>query len=230
MRMETKEKDKKHGYIDRDGYFRSNGRSVHRFIWEKHNGPIPKGMHIHHIDGNKLNNEIENLQMVDSLTHAKIHSGCKMIDGEWWRPCKDCLELKKESSDFYKNSRQVYFVCKKCWDLRVDARQERIKKQILNGYPDGSIIVFRDGNRHNTSPENIWVTDKFTRALFFAGGKEIDGKWWKPCTACGELKMMEIDFHKRRNGAGGYSSRCKQCQAKYVKSLYANKDLMNKND
>lgn len=37
---------------------------AHRIVWEMHNGDIPEGMEIDHIDGNRLNNKIDNLRMV----------------------------------------------------------------------------------------------------------------------------------------------------------------------
>lgn len=37
---------------------------VHRIIWEMINGPIPEGMVIDHIDGNTLNNKLENIRLV----------------------------------------------------------------------------------------------------------------------------------------------------------------------
>lgn len=52
---------------DRDGYIRVRllGREfrAHRIIWELHNGNIPEGMLIDHIDGNTRNNSIENLRL-----------------------------------------------------------------------------------------------------------------------------------------------------------------------
>ena len=41
---------------------------VHRKVWEEHHGPIPSGMHIHHINGIKDDNRIENLELV---THTE---------------------------------------------------------------------------------------------------------------------------------------------------------------
>lgn len=46
---------------------------LHRLIWEKHYGEIPKGYHIHHRDLNKLNNNIENLELISSSQHSTLH-------------------------------------------------------------------------------------------------------------------------------------------------------------
>jgi hypothetical protein len=40
----------------------------HRFIWTYFNGPVPADVEIDHIDGDKLNNKLSNLQL---LTHAE---------------------------------------------------------------------------------------------------------------------------------------------------------------
>lgn len=37
---------------------------AHRIIWEMHNGAIPDGRYIDHIDRNKSNNRLENLRLV----------------------------------------------------------------------------------------------------------------------------------------------------------------------
>jgi hypothetical protein len=53
--------------MDKDGYIRVRraGKEyrAHRLIWELFNGPIPEGMLIDHIDGDILNNRIENLRL-----------------------------------------------------------------------------------------------------------------------------------------------------------------------
>lgn len=45
----------------------------YRQIYEQHHGPIPKGYHIHHVDGNHTNNNIENLRCITAKEHFDIH-------------------------------------------------------------------------------------------------------------------------------------------------------------
>ncbi len=51
---------------------------LHRSIYEHHHGKIPKGYHVHHINGDKGDNRIENLE---ALTH-KEHFGKHLATGD----------------------------------------------------------------------------------------------------------------------------------------------------
>ena len=53
-----------------------NGRKqyVHRVMWESFVGPIPEGMTIDHIDGNKSNNSLSNLRLA---THGENNRAYK---------------------------------------------------------------------------------------------------------------------------------------------------------
>ena len=46
---------------------------LHRYVWEKAHGKIPKGAHIHHKDGNPANNSLENLECLTPKAHAQTH-------------------------------------------------------------------------------------------------------------------------------------------------------------
>lgn len=46
---------------------------VHQAVYEYYYGEVPKGYHIHHIDCDKSNNLITNLQMLTKTEHIKIH-------------------------------------------------------------------------------------------------------------------------------------------------------------
>lgn len=49
-------------------------RALHRQIWYDNKGAIPKGMHVHHKDGNTENNEISNFEILSPSEHGRLHS------------------------------------------------------------------------------------------------------------------------------------------------------------
>jgi hypothetical protein len=44
-----------------------------RWRWEQSFGPIPDGMCVHHKDGDRGNDDIDNLQVVSKAEHLEIH-------------------------------------------------------------------------------------------------------------------------------------------------------------
>lgn len=47
---------------------------MHRYVWNKEKYPIPEGYDIHHIDGDKSNNKIENLECLSKSEHTRKYS------------------------------------------------------------------------------------------------------------------------------------------------------------
>ena len=47
---------------------------MHRYVWRKYNGDIPKNHDIHHIDRNRGNNDINNLELYSKSDHARLFS------------------------------------------------------------------------------------------------------------------------------------------------------------
>ncbi len=56
-----------HGYYKRTDKDRG---LMHRYVWEYYNGPIPEGWDIHHKNGKKGDNRIENLEIFTKSEHA----------------------------------------------------------------------------------------------------------------------------------------------------------------
>lgn len=54
-------------------YFQHKGKRLHRTVWEHHNGDVPVGYEVHHIDGDTTNNDIENLRMMKNEDHQRYH-------------------------------------------------------------------------------------------------------------------------------------------------------------
>lgn len=52
-------------------YLSRGGKRLHRDVWTSAFGPIPLGCHIHHRDGNVLNNRIDNLECVPASEHLR---------------------------------------------------------------------------------------------------------------------------------------------------------------
>lgn len=48
-------------------------KRMHVYVWEYFYGSVPEGYHIHHIDGDKSNNAIQNLQLLSAKEHEKLH-------------------------------------------------------------------------------------------------------------------------------------------------------------
>jgi hypothetical protein len=71
-------------YIEYDGikfYYSGSGYyghpkvgSLHCYIYTEYYGTIPKGMVVHHKDGNRKNNDISNLVLMTRGEHSKLHN------------------------------------------------------------------------------------------------------------------------------------------------------------
>jgi len=65
-------------YPTKQGYYlgqvNNQPKRLHIYIWEKHYGKIPRGFHIHHLDRDKSNNNINNLIILPRHEHLSFHS------------------------------------------------------------------------------------------------------------------------------------------------------------
>jgi HNH endonuclease len=109
-----------------------NGRLwlEHVLVWERtHGRSVPAGHDVHHVDGDKLNNDPSNLLLLTKLEHKRIHSGCVLVDGVWWKPCKYCgrtLPVTEEHWYFHPDGYPHYGRCRPCQIRRaVEGKRAR---------------------------------------------------------------------------------------------------------
>ena len=64
-------------FIGKDGYMyiwnEGKLKRYHRYLWEQIYGKISKGYDLHHVDGDKLNNNLQNLELLSKSEHTKRH-------------------------------------------------------------------------------------------------------------------------------------------------------------
>jgi len=106
----------------------------HRFVWQKAYGVIPKGYIIHHIDGNKRNNKLDNLQMMTQSDHVKLHGNLKTPNNmdkdtyDKWR-----VSNNKAMKERIYNFIDEKLVCIRCKEL-LPLENFSKKKEKINGY------------------------------------------------------------------------------------------------
>lgn len=136
-----KSKEKIDGFpvwVDAKGYkiIWIDGRSVkaHVYLWEKENGPKPDGFDIHHIDCNKGNYELSNLELLSKSDHAKVHAGWVKKDGIWHsKPCTNCQTIKPLTEFYPRKGLSPTARCKPChceatkeWSLKNKEKRKKI--------------------------------------------------------------------------------------------------------
>jgi len=84
-------------------YFARAGKRLHRAVWEYHNGAIPQGMHVHHIDGDTTNNDISNLECITRREHWDEHRAEFAERGRTDKQLQHLESIRPKASEWHRS-------------------------------------------------------------------------------------------------------------------------------
>jgi HNH endonuclease len=104
------ERSMKSGYV-RVWTGRGKRDLEHRAVWIAAYGPIPKGMQLHHCNGDKTDNRLENLALVSNKGHQILHRHERALGERWSLIHKQCLACQTTE-----RPHQARGLCKRCYE------------------------------------------------------------------------------------------------------------------
>lgn len=109
-------------------YFQRKGKRLHRVVWEAHNGNIPADCDVHHINGDRADNDIENLQLLPRAEHHREHmsrperkeksrmnlSKAKEAAKAWHGSEEGAAVHSKIAKDYWQSAEPKTLICTHC--------------------------------------------------------------------------------------------------------------------
>jgi hypothetical protein len=187
-------------------YFRCHKSNVlkgfgylHRDVYKYHNGEIPEGYHVHHIDGDAGNNDMSNLRLISSEEHHRYH----------------CDNLTEEQRQARRDHAARIRPLTKAWHASEEGRAWHVKngKEMAANLKPRQYHCLQCGDEFYLKPfgENKFCSNKCKSAWRRASG--VDNVV-RICAHCG--KEYTCDKYSKQKLCS------KECLWPYRKSLISN--------
>ena len=123
-------------------YLFTHGQYVHRLVAEAWIGPIPDRYQVNHIDGNKWNNKLDNLEITtasENIRHA-MENGLFSIPVRHKRPVFYVIDIEEKNivAEFYSEDSMSRFLA------TIGAELDgAVKKDLINYFPKSKYKITR---------------------------------------------------------------------------------------
>lgn len=139
------------GNVTLPGRKRRYPMRLHVYVWQKYNGDIPKGYHVHHKDENKDNNDISNLELLKAYDHLSYHANeesnlesCRRNMNEVVRPAAIAWHKSEDAKGFHESHYQN--VTKEIWMEPVTKKCEFCGKEYTTNHAKAKTSKYCSNN------------------------------------------------------------------------------------
>ena len=191
------------GNVSIPGRKRRYPMRLHVYIWQKYNGEVPKGYHVHHKDENKGNNDISNLELLKAFDHLSHHASeedrvefSRRNMEEVARPAAIAWHKSEASRDFHKS--QYENVSKEIWMAPVTKVCEICGKEYTTNHASASKSRFCSNNCRATFRRRSGA-DKVEYTCPQCGKTYMKYKYSKAvlCQECAVMKFAKSSPKKK---------------------------------
>ena len=193
---------KKYGLQTSGKYYQSYDRTLperllHRQIWIDEHGAIPDHMVIHHKDGDWTNNNIDNLELMDSTAHRKMHMKERLSDPDYMTAIKKGLDKARVEAIKWHKSKEG-----RLWHKRQNIKNwenRKINTLICKHCAKEFESPFADTQYCSSAcNQRSLIENKYTQML--------------PCPKCG--KILKRNVYRKNKLCGSCAAKARWAKRK----------------
>ena len=190
---------------DKTGYYLNSTirKRMHIYVWEFYNGKVPSGYEIHHIDHDKSNNDISNLQLIKAEEHRKYHANNVSDEVRQWRKENLSINARPKANEWH-GSEEGRKWHKKQYTMMGDKLHEHIIKvceQCGKEY-EGEYKSRFCSNACKSASRRESGVDNENRICVICGNSFITNKYSEVCT-CSLSCRSVLSYESRKSKENG---------------------------
>lgn len=189
---------------DPNSYYRCSKlkKRMHVFVWEYYNGPVPKGYEIHHIDLDKSNNDISNLQLLTISEHRRLHAQLLTEEQRQWKRNNLNINARPKAVEWHKSEEG------RLWHkglIKMQHETKIRKEELICSYCNKHYIGERYSKTSNTfcstKCRSAWhkQNDVHTRICKYCGKEFTSTKRRQTCSNTCAERLRQRSYNESKS-------------------------------